>query len=217
MSIRLGALRLYRQHLIDQYADRCALWSLRDVSSDAFARTVTIVTDGADQATWQHAGSFYRIWYWLVGFCPFIDEVGSKLGLQQAKYQIPRDPELRTAHRLAKGQRPKLKLHACWAYGHVLRVAILEETSYAGSSMIQELIALTVEDIMQECSLKGVSPPDTLVLCGDNTVKELKNSYNLTFCASLALHQKFRPICTRLFVLVLIEMPVAKTVEGQKT
>lgn len=50
MGIRLGALRMYRSHLIDQYSDRCCFWSLRDLSCDLMSRTVTVVTDGADQA-----------------------------------------------------------------------------------------------------------------------------------------------------------------------
>ena len=49
MEIRLGALRLYRQHLVAQYSDRCAFWSLRDLSSEVMAKTITIITDGADQ------------------------------------------------------------------------------------------------------------------------------------------------------------------------
>lgn len=52
MDIRLGALKLYRQHLVAQYADRCAYWALKDISSDVMAQTITITTDGADQVPW---------------------------------------------------------------------------------------------------------------------------------------------------------------------
>lgn len=51
MDIRLGALRLYRKHLVDQYADRCAFWSIKDISAEQMSRTCTIMTDGADQDT----------------------------------------------------------------------------------------------------------------------------------------------------------------------
>ena len=51
MSIRLGALQLYRDHLSAQYADRCAVWSLRDISAELMSRTVAMMTDGADQVT----------------------------------------------------------------------------------------------------------------------------------------------------------------------
>lgn len=50
MDERLGALKLYRRHLVEQYSDRCAFWSLKDVSGDLLSRTVCITTDGADQA-----------------------------------------------------------------------------------------------------------------------------------------------------------------------
>ena len=49
MDVRLGALRLYRKHLVDQYSDRCAFWALKDVSCEAMSKTVTLSTDGADQ------------------------------------------------------------------------------------------------------------------------------------------------------------------------
>ena len=52
MDVRLGALRLYRRHLVAQYSDRCSFYSLRDISGEAFSRGITIATDGADQDHW---------------------------------------------------------------------------------------------------------------------------------------------------------------------
>ena len=46
MEVRLGALKLYRKHLVEQYADRCAWWSLKDISGESMSRTMTIMTDG---------------------------------------------------------------------------------------------------------------------------------------------------------------------------
>jgi len=51
MESRLNALKLYRAHLMSQYADRCAVWSLRDISGPEMSRTAVCITDGADQAT----------------------------------------------------------------------------------------------------------------------------------------------------------------------
>lgn len=51
LDVRLGALRLYRAHLVSQYADRCAYWALKDISSEVMAQTITITTDGADQVS----------------------------------------------------------------------------------------------------------------------------------------------------------------------
>ena len=51
MGDRLEALRLYRTHLVSQYADRCSFWSLKDVAADQLSRVLVLATDGADQAT----------------------------------------------------------------------------------------------------------------------------------------------------------------------
>ena len=101
---------------------------------------------------------------------------------------IPRDPQLRAAYRSSKFQRPKLKIHAAWAFGHVLRVAVLEERSYHGSSMVRELLTLTMEDIIEECARTGRPQPHTVLFVGDNTVKELKNGTNLLYAAGMVLH-----------------------------
>ena len=67
MNTRLGALKLYRRHLTEQYSDRCAFWSLKDISGDVSSRTITMITDGADQVTGQSMYvSFlgdYRHWF----------------------------------------------------------------------------------------------------------------------------------------------------------
>ena len=110
----------------------------------------------------------------------------------EAKYMIPRSPTLKTAYRSAKYQRPKLKIHGVWAFGFVLRIAVLEENTFHGSGLVQELLALTVEDIMRVCDEKKVAAPDTLVVVGDNTVKELKNTVLLSGVANYVNHSRFR-------------------------
>lgn len=52
---RLNAVQIYRKHLMDQFSDRCAFYSLRDISTDVMARTITCCTDGADQVHQQEA------------------------------------------------------------------------------------------------------------------------------------------------------------------
>jgi len=105
---------------------------------------------------------------------------------------IPRSPSLKTAYRSAKFQRPKLKIHGVWAFGFVLRIAVLEENTYHGSGLVQELLALTIEDIMKVCDEKKVAAPDTLVVVGDNTVKKLKNTVLLSGVANYVNHSRFR-------------------------
>ena len=99
------------------------------------------------------------------------------ISTHEAKYMVPRDPTLKTAYRTSKHQRPRLKLHGIWCFG---------------SALAQELVALALEDIARICQAGRASQPDTMVLVGDNTVQELKNTYLLTFAASLILHQKLR-------------------------
>lgn len=50
----MKALKHYRQHITDQYADRCAFWALKDISAELMSRTLTLTTDGADQAIQTH-------------------------------------------------------------------------------------------------------------------------------------------------------------------
>ncbi len=89
-------------------------------------------------------------------------------------------------------QRPKLKLHGGWAFGFTLQLVIVEENQYAGSAMVQEILMVTIEKAMAQCRERGNPCPDTIVTIGDNTVKELKNTVNLSYAASLINHSKVR-------------------------
>ena len=168
MDIRLGALRLYRKHLLDQYADRCGFWSLRDISGQELSRVVVIMTDGADQA----------------------------------KYCLPRDPMLRSAYRSSKLRRPRIKLHGAWAFGFCLRVALLEETTTHGSAMVTEIIAHTLEDVARISRERGVPSPTTLVVVGDNTVKECKNSWLMNYLSGLISHHKMKSLGWTIYIYI---------------
>ena len=111
---------------------------------------------------------------------------------QQAKYQIPRDPSLRSCYRASKLQRPKLKIHGSWCFGFNLQLAILEENTTHGSALVVELLAITIEKVMEHCRLTGQTAPDTLAIIGDNTVKELKNSICMGYVSNLINHGKLR-------------------------
>lgn len=114
------------------------------------------------------------------------------LGSLQAKYMIPRSPTLRTCYRSNKMPRPKMKVHGIWMFGYVLRIAVVEESTFHGSSMVFELISLALEDTIEVCREKGVSAPDTMVIVGDNTVKELKNKVCLSGIANYISHSRLR-------------------------
>ena len=130
--------------------------------------------------------------YMFSGIVQIRDHHASK-----AKYMIPRSPNLQTAYRSSKQQRPKMKIHGLWSFGYVLRIAVLEEKTYHGSSLVQELLALALEDIMTISNEKQVAAPDTLVLVGDNTVKELKNSILFSGAANLVNHSRLRFLPTK--------------------
>ena len=70
-----------------------------------------------------------------------------------------------------------------------------EENVYHGSSLVLELLSVTIEDIMRIAREKGWPQPNTLVVVGDNTVKELKNRYCLGAMAQYINHHKFQQFC----------------------
>lgn len=109
----------------------------------------------------------------------------------QAKYAIPRSPGLVHAHRAQKLVRPRLKLHAVWSFAHALRICVLDETTFHGSSMVIQALAMTIEDSMRIAGSRGAKP-DTLAVIGDNTVKELKNGFCLRYLLSLILHKRLK-------------------------
>ena len=45
----------------------------------------------------------------------------------------------------AKHQRPRVKVHGAWAFGHCLVVGVLDESAKHDSACIIELLSLTIE------------------------------------------------------------------------
>ena len=50
MEQKLGALKQYRQHIHDQFADRTIIWALQSESGLANSNLLMVSTDGLDQA-----------------------------------------------------------------------------------------------------------------------------------------------------------------------
>ena len=71
---------------------------------------------------------------------------------------------------------------------------MLDETTFHGSSMVIQALAMTIEDSMRIAGSRGAKP-DTLAVIGDNTVKELKNGFCLRYLLSLILHKRLK--CSR--------------------
>lgn len=84
---------------------------------------------------------------------------------------------------------------------------VLDETSYHGSSMVIEALAQTIEEAVKLASAKGAKPTSVLVI-GDNTVKELKNTYCLAYLCNL-VHQgrlQYLGIGVMMFVFHFLEL-----------
>ena len=149
--------------------------------------------------------------------CLHVQACGSNFGVEmnnfsmEAKYMVPRSPTLKTAYRSAKYIRPKLKVHGAWAAGWALRIIIVEENSYAGSSLVIELLAMLLQDIANICEESNRASPTTLVVVGDNTVKELKNTFCLSAIANLCNHNKYRSLCWVEILFCLLSLSLSHT------
>ena len=51
----------------------------------------------------------------------------------------------------AKHERPRVKVHGAWCFGHFLNIFILDEVAKHDSSAIIEIVALTLEDVACIC------------------------------------------------------------------
>ncbi|CAE6916147.1 unnamed protein product [Symbiodinium sp. CCMP2456] len=113
-------------------------------------------------------------------------------GMDQGKYALPRDPELRTSAAMSSVYRPRIKLHGVWCFGYTLQLFLLDEPTKHDSNCIQECLARTLERVSQLCEEKGEQMPRNLSVWGDNTVRELKNQHLLKYFSFLVAKTKFR-------------------------
>ena len=115
-------------------------------------------------------------------------------GCDQGKFRLPRDPALKATAALAKYNRPRLTLHGVWAFGRTLQLRVLDEPTRHDSSCIVEAIAHTLEEVFAEVERTQQPRPTSLVLMGDNTVRELKNQFCFLYGANLLARNKLRHI-----------------------
>lgn len=141
LAEKLGAVTRYQQHLKDQYIDRSVAWQMCDVAN---------CQDGDVLVLWLDA-------------------------MEQAKFAIPRHRGLRTASATfltqkildlvqnmsntadrflilfsmlrSKLQKPRMKLHGCWAFGYTLQLFCLDDTSKHDATCIIEILALTIQKV----------------------------------------------------------------------
>lgn len=73
-----------------------------------------------------------------------------------------------------------------------MEVRILDESTRHDSAAITEQIAQGLERVMAICAKRGEKPPSKLIVCGDNTVRELKNRYCMQYLMNLVARRKVR-------------------------
>ena len=85
-------------------------------------------------------------------------------GMDQAKFSIPRDASLQTVASLASSVRPRLALHAAWAMGYCIRIAVAHETVQKDSSFVIELLAQTLEQVHNITQQRGEAMPQQCII-----------------------------------------------------
>ena len=113
-------------------------------------------------------------------------------GMDQAKFAIPRDPLLKAAAAVAKWQKPRLKVHGVWCFGHLLDVKIMDETFKHDSACVIQLISECLEKVAEHCKSLKRPMPSNMVVLADNTVRENKNQHLFKYMSLLCAKNKMR-------------------------
>ena len=71
---------------------------------------------------------------------------------------------------------------------------MLDESFAHDSTCVVEMIAQALERVYKICMDRGQQMPSKLVICGDNTVRELKNQFCLSYAMNLLGRRKMRLI-----------------------
>jgi hypothetical protein len=110
-------------------------------------------------------------------------------GMDQSKFRIPRSGRQQLTKLLEKLYRPVLHVSACWVHGCVLEVAVADEDLKKDSSTQQEVLARALNTVYDYCNWKL---PFGLHVQQDNTYREGKNQYMLSFLIILVISNVFR-------------------------
>ncbi|CAE6968364.1 unnamed protein product [Symbiodinium sp. CCMP2592] len=85
-------------------------------------------------------------------------------GMDQAKFAVPRDPQLRCSSALSSAIRPRMMVHACHAHGYTLHIRVADETVKHDSSFVLDLVAETLEKVHDICVDRKQRMPDQIIL-----------------------------------------------------
>ena len=79
--------------------------------------------------------------------------------------------------------------------GWTLNLFLLDECTRHDSSCVIECIARTLEDVKRIAETTGRSMPSTVFVCSDNTPREAKNQYMLSYLVALTSKNLCRCTC----------------------
>lgn len=68
----------------------------------------------------------------------------------------------------------------------------MDESCPHGSATVAEIVAQALEQVWDICKKRGTCFPSSVILLGDNTVRELKNQYMLQYMSNLIARRKIR-------------------------
>ena len=118
-------------------------------------------------------------------------------GMDQAKWRLPRFPELRTPKSAAHLNRPTVVVEAVWVVGHRLDFYLLDKDQHHDSNSIQECIAQSLEKVAASYESKKSKMPRSIILVADNTVRESKNQFMFKYWITHIIKNKF-DLCLQL-------------------
>lgn len=107
----------------------------------------------------------YMLWA-MRGFaqdiaCTFLLLVAD--GIDQAKWRLPRDPELRAVHALHKFQRPTCVVECVWCINHVVSWYVLDKDQAHDSNSVMSCVSLTLEKVARMYAAEGRDMPPNIV------------------------------------------------------
>ena len=168
--IKAAHVRLYSEHLLQQWADRQFYWNLRSLSRHYFSQALHF----SKRMTSSSVSS---------SILTVIQD-----GMDQAKLRLPRWGYGTLSKAAAKLFRPAAHLAASWVHGFRLNLFLSDENLKKNSETSIEVLCLSLEHLFRQCS----SLPLTLHLQQDNCFREGKNKYVAQFMLMLQILGVFR-------------------------
>ena len=169
-SARAMNVRIYSQHLLQQWADRQFYWNMRALSRNYFQQALHFSKrlSGSDLAS---------------SVVTVIQD-----GMDQAKLRLPKWGYSKLSKAATKLYRPATHLLASWIHGFRLYLYLSDEDLKKDSETQLEALCLSLQHLFDH----GASLAMTLHLQQDNCPREGKNRYVLGFMLLLQVLGVFR-------------------------